>query len=74
MTMKDNKVKIDASGFLAKLSAPARNALLNEGVETLQQLAQYTEKEILKLHGIGPASLPIMRASLEEAGLSFKQN
>ncbi|GLC89641.1 RNA polymerase alpha subunit C-terminal domain-containing protein [Lysinibacillus piscis] len=59
-------------GFLAKLSAPARNALTHEGITTLEKLSSFTEKEILKIHGIGPASLPVLRASLEEAGLSFQ--
>lgn len=59
-------------GFLAKLSSPARNALLHEGIDTLQKLSTYTEKEILNIHGIGPASLPALRASLAEVGLSFK--
>ncbi|MEK3856203.1 RNA polymerase alpha subunit C-terminal domain-containing protein [Cytobacillus sp. FSL H8-0458] len=67
---KENKPK---SGFLSKLSAPARNALVFEGINTLEKLSNYTEKEILKLHGIGPASLPIMRTSLEEEELSFKE-
>lgn len=67
---KENKPK---SGFLSKLSAPARNALVFEGIDTLVKLSNYTEKEILKLHGIGPASLPIMRTFLEEDGLSFKE-
>lgn len=60
------------SGFLSKLSSPARSALVHEGIDTLQKLSMYTEKEILKLHGIGPASLPTMKNSLEEAGLAFK--
>ncbi|MFG6147635.1 RNA polymerase alpha subunit C-terminal domain-containing protein [Halobacillus sp. B23F22_1] len=60
------------SGFLSKLSSPARNALVHEGIDSLQKLSLYTEKEILKLHGMGPASLPILRTSLEKAGLSFK--
>jgi DNA-directed RNA polymerase alpha subunit len=67
---KENKPK---SGFLSKLSAPARNALVFEGIDTLEKLSNYTEKEILKLHGIGPASLPIMRTYLKEEGLSFKE-
>ncbi|RTR26751.1 hypothetical protein EKG37_20820 [Robertmurraya yapensis] len=66
---KENKPE---SGFLAKLSSPARNALVHEGIDTLQQLSQYTEKEILKLHGIGPVSLPNLRKSLAEEGLSFR--
>lgn len=67
-----NKENKPASGFLSKLSSPARNALIHEGIDTLQELSKYTEKEILKLHGIGPASLPTMRSSLEEEGLSYK--
>jgi DNA-directed RNA polymerase alpha subunit len=66
---KENKPE---SGFLSKLSSPARNALVHEGIDTLEKLSKYTEKEILKFHGIGPASLPIMRTSLENEGLSFK--
>lgn len=67
---KENK---PLSGFLSKLSSPARNALVDKGIDTLQKLSTYTEKEILKIHGIGPASLPVMRTSLEEVGLSFKE-
>ena len=40
------------------LSAPARRALESNGVTSLQQLSTYSEKEILKFHGMGPASLP----------------
>ncbi|WP_027965081.1 RNA polymerase alpha subunit C-terminal domain-containing protein [Halalkalibacillus halophilus] len=64
--------KAPSSGFLSKLSSPARNALLHEGIDTLEKLSTFTEKEILKIHGIGPASLPTMRDSLKEEGLSFQ--
>jgi len=66
---KENKPN---NGFLSKLSSPARRALTHAGIETLQELSKYTEKEILKLHGIGPTSMPILRTALEEVGLSFK--
>lgn len=59
-------------GFLSRLSAPARNALIAQGITTTEQLAGHTEKEILKLHGIGKASLPVFRKALADAGLSFK--
>ncbi|GIN10913.1 hypothetical protein J26TS2_07800 [Shouchella clausii] len=62
-----------SSGFLSKLSSPARNALIHEGITTLEQLSNFSEKEILKIHGIGPASLPTLSASLEEKQLSFKR-
>ncbi|SEB11050.1 RNA polymerase alpha subunit C-terminal domain-containing protein [Paenibacillus sp. 276b] len=66
---KERKPK---EGFLSLLSAPARRALENQGITTLQILSQYTEKEILKLHGIGPSAMPKLRQALEEEGLSFK--
>ncbi|MED5017300.1 RNA polymerase alpha subunit C-terminal domain-containing protein [Paenibacillus chibensis] len=59
-------------GFLSLLSAPARRALENHGIRTLQELSEYSDKEILKFHGMGPASLPKLRAALAEAGLSFR--
>jgi DNA-directed RNA polymerase alpha subunit len=68
------KLKEPATGFLALLSNPARNSLLHHGIDTIEKLSSYTEKEILKIHGIGKASLPAFRKSLEEKGLSFKQN
>ncbi|MBD2862414.1 MULTISPECIES: RNA polymerase alpha subunit C-terminal domain-containing protein [Paenibacillus] len=60
------------SAFLSLLSAPARRALEHNGITSLQQLSTYSEKEILKFHGMGPASLPKLRAALEKIGLSFK--
>ncbi|TNJ64440.1 hypothetical protein FE784_20170 [Paenibacillus hemerocallicola] len=61
-----------ADGLLSLLSAPARRALEHNGITTLQQLSSYSEKEILQLHGMGPASLPKLRTALMESGLSFK--
>ncbi|WP_440117753.1 RNA polymerase alpha subunit C-terminal domain-containing protein [Paenibacillus sp. QZ-Y1] len=58
-------------GFLALVSAPARRALENEKITTVLKLSQYSEKEILKLHGIGPSAMPKLRQALEEEGLSF---
>ncbi|WP_405155876.1 RNA polymerase alpha subunit C-terminal domain-containing protein [Paenibacillus sp. FSL K6-0108] len=67
---KERKPK---EGFLSLLSAPARRALENQGITTLRLLSQYTEKEILKLHGIGPSAIPKLRQALEEEGLSFNK-
>ena len=65
------KLKEPASGFLVLLSNPARNAMLHYGITTIEKLSTYTEKEILELHGIGKASLPVFHKCLEENGLSF---
>lgn len=60
------------TGFLSLLSSPARSALIEANIETLEQLSQFTEKEILKLHGIGKASIPTLTKALSDVGLSFK--
>jgi predicted RecB family nuclease len=61
-----------ANGFLSLLSAPARRALEKNGISSLQELSKCSEKEILQLHGMGPASLPKLRTALKENGLSFR--
>lgn len=66
------KEKKPKTGFLSLLSSPARNALEHHGIHTIEELSKYSEKEILKLHGMGSASLPKLRNALEEKGLSFK--
>lgn len=60
------------TGFLSLLSSPARSALIEANIDTLEQLSQYREKEILKLHGIGKASIPTLTKALSDVGLSFK--
>jgi hypothetical protein len=60
-------------GFLSLLGAPARRALENKGIVSLQQLAACTEKEILSLHGMGPSTLPILKKALKKKKLSFKK-
>jgi len=61
-----------SEGFISKLSSPARRALENAGIDSLSKLATYTEKEILKLHGMGKASLPTLKEALASKGLTFK--
>jgi len=61
------------NSFLSLLSAPARRALENKGIKTLEQLSKYSEKEILNLHGMGPSSMPKLRSTLSAKGMAFKQ-
>lgn len=66
------KEKAKAGFFIDGLSAPARRALQSQGIDSVQSLAKRRESEILALHGMGPASLPKMRAALKAAGLRFR--
>jgi hypothetical protein len=59
-------------GFLALLSAPARRALENKRITSLEKLSEFSEKEIVQLHGMGPSSIPKLRDALKAVGLSFK--
>ncbi|MBK6949072.1 MAG: hypothetical protein IPH16_14345 [Haliscomenobacter sp.] len=59
--------------FLSLLVAPARRALENNGIMTLEQLSKYTEKEILGLHGVGKTTIPKLQKLLSEKELSFKR-
>ena len=65
-------MKKPKEGFLSLLSAPARRALEHAGINTLKKLSTFTEKDILKLHGMGKASIPVLYKALAEDGLSFK--
>ncbi len=58
--------------FLSLLGAPARRALENNGIITLQQLSKYSEKEVLNFHGMGKSTLPKLQKALSNCGLSFK--
>lgn len=55
-----------------ELSAPARRALSRGGYARLDELAQVSESDLAKLHGVGPSALAALRAALEERGLSFR--
>ncbi len=58
--------------FLSLLGAPARRALESNAILTVEKLSNYSEKELLQLHGIGPSSIPTLKKVLHEHGLEFK--
>lgn len=62
-----------SSGLLSLLYAPARRALLNAGISSEEELAIWSEEKISALHGMGPASLPILRKALKAKGLQFNK-
>ncbi len=53
------------------ISAPARGALAGAGIETLEHCASRTEAEVMKLHGMGPKAMRIIRSAMADKGLSF---
>jgi hypothetical protein len=60
----------DDTGF-PKLSAPARRALSDAGYTRLDKLADVSESDLKKLHGMGPTAIAALRVALDEHGLSL---
>ena len=60
-----------ASGLTDGIPQPELRALNVEGISTLGQLAAYRERDLLKLHGIGPKGTATLRQALQAAGLDF---
>lgn len=69
--MKVEQQDHPVSDLPAKLSAPARRALIGAGCTHLEQVARLSETEVRKLHGIGPNALAQLRRALAEKGLTF---
>ena len=61
----------DDDANFPKLAAPARRALSAAGYTRLDQLAQVSEHDLKKLHGMGPTAIAAVREALQERGLSF---
>ncbi|GAA4204960.1 hypothetical protein GCM10022252_64710 [Streptosporangium oxazolinicum] len=55
----------------ADIGRPARGALAAAGYTTLAQVASTTERELLRLHGVGPKAVRLLREALAERGLAF---
>ena len=53
------------------LGKPANRALEGAGYLRLEQVAKVSEKELMKLHGVGPKAIERLREALFEKGLSF---
>lgn len=61
-------------GLPQGLSKPAQRALMAAGYHRLEQLAGISEQELLKLHGVGPKSIPVLRQALAAQGLALAAN
>lgn len=73
VTFKVNQQDEPVTDFLACVSAPARRALSNNGIKAIGDLSKLTEADVLRLHGIGKTTIPILQKALKEKGLSFRR-
>ena len=69
--MKEEQNEQQKTDFPVGLAQPAIRALSGAGYTRLAQLAEVSEAELKKLHGIGPNSIEQLRRALEAQGLAF---
>ncbi|AIQ58253.1 DNA-binding protein [Paenibacillus borealis] len=69
--MTDTHESPQGSSLPETISKPAHRALAGAGIVRLEQLTDITEEELLKLHGMGPKGVRILRQALADKGLDF---
>jgi uncharacterized protein YdhG (YjbR/CyaY superfamily) len=57
--------------FPVSMGKVAPRELANAGFTKLKQLTKVSEAELLKIHGVGPKAIRILRELLAERGMSF---
>ena len=69
-----HKTGVAEPDFPTGLSKPAQRALAAAGYVRLEQLTTVRAAELLKLHGMGPKALGLLRRALEDQGLRLADN
>jgi ERCC4-type nuclease len=62
---------LESTNDLPNIGKVARRELANAGYTRLEQFPTVSEKELLKIHGVGPKAIRILREVMETKGLSF---
>jgi hypothetical protein len=67
----NHKIEPSEHDFPRGVGQPALRALLAAGYTRLDQLTHVKEADLLKLHGMGPKAIGLLRSALEERGKGF---
>ncbi|MCJ7932373.1 MAG: hypothetical protein MUW56_01740 [Chryseobacterium sp.] len=55
------------------IAFPARRALEREKIDSLEKLSDYSEKEIMQLHGFGKNTVAKLKTYMKENQVFFKE-
>ena len=55
-----------------RVMSPAKRALLNAGLLTLDDVAQWRREDLAALHGVGPRALDLIDAALAATGRRYR--
>ncbi len=56
------------------VAVPARRALENKKIDSLEKLSYFSENEIMQLHGFGKNTMKKLKNYMQEQKVSFKKN
>lgn len=75
-TLNPSQLKVaDMTGFLdPQVGTRIRHVLLRNGITTLAQLLQYSEKDLLDLRHFGTVSLAQLTIKLKALGFELKRD
>jgi hypothetical protein len=70
---KPSSTHPNAGAFPKGVSGPALRALAGAGIRSLTDLERWTEPDLVRLHGMGPKVLGILKDALAAEGRRFRQ-
>ena len=69
----DAYAAVDGAWVELGLAAPARRALIDEGLYKVSDLRKYSLDAIKDLHGMGPNAIRILTTEMKKADLAFRK-
>jgi hypothetical protein len=69
----DKYAEVDGDWREIGLAAPARRALIDDGLYHLSDLRKVSLAALKELHGMGPNAIRILTAEMKKADLSFRK-
>jgi len=64
--------EVDGTWVELGLAAPARRALIDEGLYKVSDLRKYSLDAIKDLHGMGPNAIRILITAMKKSDISFR--
>ena len=69
----DAYATVDGAWVELGLAAPARRALIDEGLYKVSDLRKYSLDAIKDLHGMGPNAIRILITAMKKSDISFRK-
>jgi hypothetical protein len=69
----DKYSELESEWIAIGLAAPARRALIDDGLFTVSDLRKTSLAALKELHGMGPNAIRVLVAEMKKADLSFRK-